>query len=779
MTILKKIKLKLVCVAVILACCLSAGAANCKFFTPQMFLSGYGGYDGWEALGKADVLAPVFLRNNKLAFLYGQGRYGDGWTGSLGAGYRQIYTLFNYQSILGGYIFTDYSKTTTEHNVTDLSFGVESLGFVWDVRINGYFPIGETQWKTEDWADNFDDYSYIVPKGHSIYDAKFVFYEETGAGADAEIGRNLLIIHNMLLKGFVDGYYYHMPHNNEMLGAGLKFTLYPTSYLEVSLNDTYDNYNHNVIMAGFRVSINKLINRFRFGAAEAKDGLQYRLQDPIERNFGAIGSGSTIPTAGGPGRSKPEVILPDVPPSPGPTPPNQWYQHNAPEKDNVWFFSNVATNDAADGTYENPYSASYLTQQTLTDINTYSQQHGKNYADCYLNPRITIDLGDKPLELYAGESIWGRMGDHKGYQEPAEGDNRPLFVGALKLSGGNNIIDSIILQGKKTEFNNGIYIQNAANITLNNLSVGAAGNYITAIYLDHATNVNLNASYVKSGRLDTTGGRCISNIIQLQNNSSLNIKDNNIIIRDLTVPHEPRIDDIEVSGILMQNSDLVISGCNNQISSTLTGGDMPGGAFNRGIQVNNGHITINGSNNSILVENNTTHVGGPLQLTGITANSSEVTISGDNNTISCEAEHSFAGDTEFMGIILDKAATNKLTITGKHNVIAVATKSQIGMTDDCGGIFAMNGQINIANTEFDVGSAQGHSMMNPFAILLGKDLNPVNFTAHGNNFIVNGDPRMASGIIGSNFTQAQINQLKHDNTFDGTGLKNNESHWVV
>lgn len=463
-------------------------------YIPQVYLSGYGGYDDWTGFFKADILAPLFLRNNKIIYAYGQGRYGyssaswaeNTWTGSLGVGYRQMALIKNYPSILGAYLIGDYSNTATGQNLHELNLGLESLGFNWDFRLNGYLPIGKKRWDIENWADNFGDYDYVSFTGHEERDAWFVYHEETGIGADAELGRKLFTVNNMEFKAYANGYFYNMYSHDDLYGGGARLTFKPNSYLEFSLSDSYDNYKHNVIMAGVRIALNK-INKMKLedDSAEDDESLQGRLFDPIERSFASISSGNIIPNVGGPDMGADSLH------ARGHTDPvvDPYNNHNAPERDNVWFFSggNTAGDSEEDGTYEHPYQAGDFDQDVLKHIYQYSEANSKTGADLFFNPGI---YNVNNVDLYAGQSIWGRMGDsHKEFVEPAKGDIRPLFLGSFQITNDNHILDSIRIQNDEGKFATGISIKNAANITISNTAVGTKDNsngFRTGISMDNS-----------------------------------------------------------------------------------------------------------------------------------------------------------------------------------------------------------------------------------------------------------------------------------------------------
>lgn len=458
-------------------------------YIPRVYARGDAGSN---EIGQGDVLAPIFQQNNINVFAYGQGRYAyarqswgkNPWAASFGFGYRQLVAN---SVILGAFVLGDYMKTITDHKLKQFSPGIELLSRTWDFRANGYFPLGKKKWTLEGWADQFGDYRYISFSGHNQYDAWYIFTEEAGPGADAELGRTLFDFHHVLVKGYVNSYFFKMNHHNDVKGLGARVTIQPNTYLELSLNDSYDKYSKNIFTAGLRLSFYDLFN----GASTVLDNnnLHWRLFTPIERNFGELGFGDDTRVTGGPedgGSPEPEPV-----PPPGPT----WYGHVTPEKTNVWFFETGGLTATAngviggDGTYEHPYINTQFTQGTIDNINTTAPG-----ALLYFTSGIySAYNGTNPIVLNNGQSMWGRMGANKGYQMPATGSNRPLFIGALNLES-NTEVDSIRLENGAApdpSFTTGITLNGATNVVLNNDEIGSdsdmAKSYATDISMDNSS----------------------------------------------------------------------------------------------------------------------------------------------------------------------------------------------------------------------------------------------------------------------------------------------------
>lgn len=502
----------------LLACCLSAYAnekavvaassVQTVSYMPRVYLAGYAGSN---LLGQGDAIAPVFLTANSNLFLYGRGRYDDAnqpwenstWAVNLGLGYRQI--IAN-SIILGGYVLGDYAHATSGKSFRSIDPGVELLGNIWDVRVNGFIPISDKRWVDQGWADEFGDYRYVEFKGHTQYDHWYQYYQEIGWGGNAEVGLKLFSVFHTLVKGYLSGYYFSMQHNDAVRGAGARVTISPTGYLELSLNDAYDNYAHNVFVAGAKVSIYDLFNNN--SSSKVLTNLHHRLFEPIENTQSAIDYGSNIP-----------VTRSDNPEDQG----------KYTETTNIWFFrdDNATTGvgtTAGDGTFEHPFGADDFNLDVLAKLNK-EAPNAKLYFSPgqYLTSTLPFAV---TVGLYKGQSMWGRTAD---YKEPAVGNNRAMFNGALSLSG-NNTLDSIrvndtngtaITVNTKAQNNNlsnddifeqvqdgtafGIYMENNSSITVDNsvvtaIAKGSTYNFTFAQAISAAgqyNNITINNSIIK------------------------------------------------------------------------------------------------------------------------------------------------------------------------------------------------------------------------------------------------------------------------------------------
>ncbi len=383
------------------------------------------------------------------------------------------------------------------------------LGRAWEFHANGYIPLGNKDWKIRGWADEFGNYDYVQFRGHNQYDAVFVYHVETGPGADAELGRTLFKIKNILVKGLINGYYFHMNKNTDLRGGGATIAVQPNTYLEITANGSYDNYLHTQATLGVQVSLfdlfsndNKTIN---------DQDLHRRLFEPVQRNFANVGSGGVTRTTGNPrdrlhantntsnayndnGQSY-DILT--------------WYQHHTPERSNIWFFNgavNAGLTDGElgateDGTYENPYTS--FGQAELASASEYTKANGYAEAYLYFSQGIYNSMGGDGIggsvEVYSNESLWGRIGADNGYAEPATGNDRPVFIGGMQLQSNVSVNNIRVQNDSAGSFATGIILDNAQNVSINDSQIGVnsvAGSYVTGATMKNNSSLTISGSEI-------------------------------------------------------------------------------------------------------------------------------------------------------------------------------------------------------------------------------------------------------------------------------------------
>jgi hypothetical protein len=469
-------------------------------YMPETYISGYGG-TGFD--GQLDVLAPIYATAKNNLFVYGQGRislaqndgYQNTWAGSIGAGYRQVAG----NRIYGGYLFTDYSSSSFNNKFVTLSPGLESLGSIIDVRVNGYIPLGTKTYATTEFASNMGNYDYTHATGNSYYDHKFTFFDENTYGADAEIGAKLFSIKHMPIKLFADGYYFASgDYSDQVEGIGGRLTFEPTKYLTLEVKDTYDNLHHNIILGGIKV----YLNGFRYGLTDTnvdEQPINYRLVDTVERNLGEAAQASPVSSQAGNDRYAS---------APNPSPDNNTIYDDGEDYvkyDNIEYVGNHFTDPNAKlGSAENPFP--YINQSVADQAN--QEYSGVEYIMIAGNQRYD-NCGN--INLYANQSMLGMTPD---YSAPAKDDARPMLNGALILNG-YNTVDSLELFYSVPENLNTtgiLVVPNSQSIVISNTLVGGTvfhndiyqDNFQTGIKIGAGSSVQIldtkiNSAYQQNG----------------------------------------------------------------------------------------------------------------------------------------------------------------------------------------------------------------------------------------------------------------------------------------
>ena len=404
------------------------------------------GFSGDSTLVEGQFLAPLYGNQTRALYLATEGNYvknDSSWLGGAGLGYRQIIN----DRIYGGYALADY--VSTPHNgFTIINPGVEILGNVWDINVNGYIPLnnkkklGQVGWA----GDTFGDYRYTRPTGHDYYDHYIQQYEEPGRGFDFEVAR--VIPHFEDAKLHLGAYHFDSADFGSVNGIKGLLTYTLDKYTEIELQDNYDNFKHNQFIVGIRFALGN------YSKTEKKQyGLATRLMDPIE-NRSTLTTGALLPIK------------------------KYIDKGERLEHDNVWYFKPGATNNntgpTGSGTAEDPFidfnTANY--DAINPDIGVIDK-----YPLMYFTPGQYSFSSFSSNDRFSLTSGWGMYGKTDDYKAPALGDDRAKFSGGLDIKEANeqttlNSVQIVNDQGSHDDAiareNAALYIKDAANVVLQN-----------------------------------------------------------------------------------------------------------------------------------------------------------------------------------------------------------------------------------------------------------------------------------------------------------------------
>ena len=252
---------------------------------------GYGYKEGYSTVGA--FITPYSNFSNILPFLDLRGHvFNSNWkfAANAGAGFKWLTdSLF----VFGAAAYYDYRQTHKNHyNQVGLSF--EFLCNRWEVRANGYLPVGEkTHSKT---LSETVSYAFEKFAGHSLfYTTTYDIHRKVEfamKGVDGEVG-----FHLMKPKEFytlylgVGPYYFHSPHGlkKHAFGGQARVQARITPYLTLQISDSWDNLFHNNFQGEISVNIpfgGKILKKNACFDTSCREilSMEARMVQPMHRN---------------------------------------------------------------------------------------------------------------------------------------------------------------------------------------------------------------------------------------------------------------------------------------------------------------------------------------------------------------------------------------------------------------------------------------------------------------------------------------------------------------
>lgn len=524
------------------------------------------GFTGDSTLAEGQFLAPVYGDQSRALYVVAEGDYvknDSSWLGGAGLGYRQVVN----DRIWGGYAIADY--VSTPHNgFTVINPGVEMLGNVWDINVNGYIPLdNKKKLGSAGWAgDTFGDHEYVRPTGHDYYDHYLQQYEEPGRGFDFEVAR--VIPHFEDAKLHLGAYHFDTADSGSVNGIETRLTYTLNKYTGIELEDNYDNVKHNQFIVGIRFTLGD------YSKEEKKQyGIATRLMDPIENDHAVLSSSGLVPV--------------------------KRYVDNGEklEHDNVWYFKQGGVGLSANGTP----TGSGTAEDPFVGFNT------QNYGA--INPNIGV-IDKYPLMYFAPGAYtfsgfssngiedrfnllngWGMYGRTADYKEPAIGDARAKFsYGGVDVLGETD-------PTAPTTFNS-IWIENnKGGIEAPSFAMSNAALYVK----DSADVILQNARFENSASASISSGEHFYVYSAVVENSTLNFLallglsggGSTEVVASATVD---RYDLDRGFGIYAANSTVNFSGGTNKIDASAVGAKV---SFGYGIYVDNAKVNFSGDTNNI------------------------------------------------------------------------------------------------------------------------------------------------------------------------------------
>lgn len=361
---------------------------------------------------------------------------------NVGLGARQY--LPEYQRTIGGYIYHD-TRDAGYANFDQISGGIETLGDIWDARLNWYVPTGTTrkQYATTH-VNNGGSYQFI---GHYLYGGTFTrYYQAAMKGLDMEAGAKFYTNDYMDLRAYAG--WYHFQASGSPQAWGWKSRVESRISDKVSLNLSVQNDRVFDTTVNFSVGIQwPSITGLRNGPRSDLKAWD-RLGESPERLRAIVVDNQEVQDPNG------GLII-------------------NPSTGNPYYFMHVATGGNSDGSYEDPYAtlaAAFADPRTQQgDLIVYDHRDGSETGNFVLADNTQV-LSEGPAQFI--NSQFGSL------QLPNSGTGiNPDITGSFTMSN-NSVLSGfdITTTSGDSIIANGVGNIRIANSTITNTSAGTGIN---------------------------------------------------------------------------------------------------------------------------------------------------------------------------------------------------------------------------------------------------------------------------------------------------------------
>ena len=361
---------------------------------------------------------------------------------NVGLGARQY--LPEYQRTIGGYIYHD-TRDAGYANFDQISGGIETLGDIWDARLNWYVPTGTTrkQYATTH-VNNGGSYQFI---GHYLYGGTFTrYYQAAMKGLDMEAGAKFYTNDYMDLRAYAG--WYHFQASGSPQAWGWKSRVESRISDMVALNLSVQNDRVFDTTVNFSVGIQwPSITGLRNGPRSDLKAWD-RLGESPERLRAIVVDNQEVHDPNG------GLII-------------------NPTTGNPYYFMHVATGGNSDGSYEDPYAtlaAAFADPRTQAgDLIVYDHRDGSETGNFVLADNTQV-LSEGPAQFI--NSQFGSI------QLPDSGTGiNPDITGSFTMSN-NSVLSGfdITTASGDSIIANSVGNIRIANSTITNTSTGAGIN---------------------------------------------------------------------------------------------------------------------------------------------------------------------------------------------------------------------------------------------------------------------------------------------------------------
>ena len=300
--------------------------------------------------------------------------------------------------------YYDYRNTSHQH-YNQISLGLESLGEIWDFRMNGYLPVGD---KTSSFFHSrFDEF-----EGHyMIISRKREFAMQ---GANAEVGAHVNTFKNVPLY-FAAGPYYLEGQGEVAWGGELRAAVDIFDYVRLEGNTSYDNVfgwiGQGQVSVNISLGKKRQISQKKSKSCSTALALSQRALQRVDRQ---------------------EIIAVD----------RQKQREKAinPATGQPYFFVFVNNESHSDGTFESPYTTlPTSTQSKPGDVIYVFAGNGSAYD-------ININSSIDGFVMQDNQKLWGSGNSHKAATQygsvtiPVLSTNMPILTNSAVIPAGAHVV---------------------------------------------------------------------------------------------------------------------------------------------------------------------------------------------------------------------------------------------------------------------------------------------------------------------------------------------------
>lgn len=671
----------------ILACCIAHAyndTHHCRISARHIEGGGIGykhGYTTLEGFFAADPKTFSLMPfADARAHVFNDGKIAT----NIGFGLRTVKA----KRVYGANVYYDYRKAKKAH-YNQLSFGVETLGTLWDLRVNGYFPVGTRE--TALCNPTFDKFS----GNHMLLSQK---YQYALTGVHAELGFHCADVRSFGLYAAVGPYYFSeqrdAPH---AWGAKARLACSYKEYIRLELSNSYDTKFHNRFQCQLTFTVpfgkrSKKRSDNNYNDNTPSKTLYSRMVQPVEKDeIIVVGKKRKCSFALNPATGEPFQFI---------------------------FVDNTSNSF---GTYESPYPTLALTQE-----------HSKANDIIYVFPGDGTTTGmDRGIILKRNQNLWGSGVQHTLHTTqgdfiiPAQSSTAPQITNTDVDTEGNGVTLDTVNQLR------GLTIIGA-------LSNGVFGTDLETLDISHCSFVENNVFTVDASFIGQAVALFANNDFE-RNVNGININvdgpstllvSNNVFNETTSVSSAPLIISAGAHPLtaVIENNSFTNNTC-GATHCILNDTDTAQITVKNNLFTNNGTGAVASFGAPLFINpNNTTFSNSTLTLANNTfshnAGPSLFCANGSFNRLRVDATNNTLTDNDGGGLIFATGADN-FTLNATNN--SIMNGKDHGITT-AGGITMTTADITISNntisgnTNFASGIALSHEGTNLNLVVTHNDI---------------------------------------------------------